>query len=53
MAWVDRVIRDSSKPDLFGKAAQMPKFEGKLSDEDIAALSAFVVARRAPQPEEG
>ncbi|MBK6919156.1 MAG: cytochrome b N-terminal domain-containing protein [Deltaproteobacteria bacterium] len=53
VAWVDRVIRDSSKPDLFGKAAQMPKFEGKLSDEEIAALSAFVVARRAPQPEEG
>ncbi|MBC8068290.1 MAG: cytochrome b N-terminal domain-containing protein [Deltaproteobacteria bacterium] len=45
-AWVERVIRDSSKPDLFGKNAQMPKFEGKLDDEQIAALSAFVVARR-------
>jgi ubiquinol-cytochrome c reductase cytochrome b subunit len=44
--WVERVIRDSSKPDLFGKEAQMPKFEGKLDDEQIAALAAFVVARR-------
>jgi ubiquinol-cytochrome c reductase cytochrome b subunit len=45
-AWVDRVIRDSSKPDLFGKAAEMPKFEGKLDDAQIAALAAFVVERR-------
>ena len=49
-AWVERVIRDSSKPDLYGEAAEMPKFEGKLSDEEIADLAAFVVAQRA-EPE--
>lgn len=51
LAWVERVIRDSSKADLFGSKAQMPKFQGKLSDEEIAALSAFVVARRSPPAE--
>lgn len=45
-AWVERVIRDSSKPDLFGKTAEMPKFESKLDDAQIAALAAFVVERR-------
>ncbi len=44
--WVERVIRDSTAADLFGKAAQMPKFATKLSDEEIAALAAFIVARR-------
>lgn len=44
-AWVERVIRDSSKPDLFGGKAQMPKFADKLSDEEIAALAAFVLDR--------
>lgn len=47
-AWVARVIRDSSKPDLFGERAEMPKFEGKLSDEEISQLAQFVVAQRAP-----
>jgi ubiquinol-cytochrome c reductase cytochrome b subunit len=46
-AWVERVIRDSSAIDLYGKKAQMPKFTGKLSDEEITALAAFIVARRA------
>jgi ubiquinol-cytochrome c reductase cytochrome b subunit len=46
-AWVERVIRDSSAADLFGEAAQMPKFKDKLSDADIAALAAFVVGQRA------
>ncbi len=48
LAWVERVIRDSSQPDLFGKAAQMPKFTDKLSDEEITSLAKFVVARRSP-----
>jgi len=48
--WVARVIRDSSKPDLFGEAAQMPKFgEDKLSEEQLAELAAFVVRQRAPK----
>jgi ubiquinol-cytochrome c reductase cytochrome b subunit len=46
--WVARVIRDSSKPDLFGEDAQMPKFgDDKLSDEQLAELAAFVVEQRA------
>jgi ubiquinol-cytochrome c reductase cytochrome b subunit len=49
-AWAARVIRDSSKPDLFGEAAQMPKFGDKLSDEQIEQLAAFVVSQRAAKP---
>ncbi len=45
-AWVERVIRDASAPDLFGKSAEMPKFAEKLDDAQIAALAAYVVARR-------
>ncbi len=53
LAWVERVIRDSSAIDLYGKAAQMPKFADKLTDEEITALSAFIVARRdVPEPGE-
>jgi len=48
-AWVMRVIRDSSKPDLFGSKAQMPKFEGKLSDAEIEQLAKLVTAQRAPK----
>jgi ubiquinol-cytochrome c reductase cytochrome b subunit len=51
-AWVARVVRDSSKPDLFGEEAQMPKFgEDKLDDEQLAELAAFIVRQRAkPEP---
>ncbi len=45
-AWVARVIRDDSKPDLFGENAKMPKFEEKLTDEEIEALAVFVVSQR-------
>jgi ubiquinol-cytochrome c reductase cytochrome b subunit len=49
-AWVARVIRDSSKPDLFGEAAQMPKFgEDELDEQALAELAAFVVEQRAPK----
>ncbi len=48
-AWVARVIRDSAADDLFGEYAAMPKFADKLSDEDIEALSAFVVGQRKPK----
>jgi len=48
--WIARVIRDSSKPDLFGEDAQMPKFgEDKLKEEDVKALAEFVVGQRAPK----
>ena len=53
-AWVMRVIRDSSKPDLYGDDAQMPKFEGKLSDEEIGQLADYVLATgRSDGQEEG
>jgi ubiquinol-cytochrome c reductase cytochrome b subunit len=45
-AWVARVIRDSSKDDLFGKEAKMPKFEGKLTDEEITMLAELVANQR-------
>jgi len=45
-AWVERVIRDSAAPDLFGKSAGMPKFGKKLSDPDIAALADLITAQR-------
>lgn len=41
-AWIDRVIRNSGGPDLYEGDAQMPRFEGKLSDAEIAQLAAFV-----------
>lgn len=40
--WIKRVIRDSSGPDLFEDGAEMPKFEGKLSDEQIDQLATLV-----------
>lgn len=50
VAWVGRVIRDSSAADLFGSEAQMPKFgEDKLSEEQVAALAAFIVRQRQSQ----
>lgn len=49
--WVARVIRDSSKPDLFGTSGKMPKFEGKLSDQEIDDLASFVVGQRALKAE--
>ncbi|MCH9687884.1 MAG: cytochrome b N-terminal domain-containing protein [Deltaproteobacteria bacterium] len=48
-AWVARIIRDSSQPDLFGEEAQMPKFgTDKIDDERLAELAAFIVRQRAP-----
>ncbi|PRP95405.1 Cytochrome b6 [Enhygromyxa salina] len=44
-AWIARVIRNSSQADLYGENAEMPAFEGKLSDEEIAALADYVYAQ--------
>jgi ubiquinol-cytochrome c reductase cytochrome b subunit len=44
-AWVARIIKDSSQADLYGDSAEMPKFEGKLTPEQIEALAEFVVSR--------
>ena len=49
-AWLIAVIKDSSKPTLFGKMAQMPKYEGKLTDQQIADLADFnCLDRTVPQ----
>lgn len=45
-AWVARVIHDSSKADLFGTNAVMPKFASKLGEQEIADLAAYVVSLR-------
>lgn len=50
VAWVARVIRSSSRPDLFGEAAQMPAFgEDKLDEAQLAELAAFVVRQRGAE----
>ena len=41
-AWVERVIRDSSAPDLFGEEASMPKFADKLTDSEILSLAHYI-----------
>lgn len=46
-AWIQRVIHDSSAEDLFGKAAGMPKFGKKLTEEEIRQLADFIAAQRS------
>jgi ubiquinol-cytochrome c reductase cytochrome b subunit len=45
-AWIQRILRDSSVPDLFGKTASMPKFGRRLTDEEIRQLADFVASQR-------
>lgn len=40
--WIARVIRNSAGPDLYEDSAEMPSFEGKLTDAEIEALAAYV-----------
>ncbi len=49
-AWVARIIQDSSAPDLYGETAEMPKFAGKLSQDEVAALARYIVEQRASAP---
>jgi ubiquinol-cytochrome c reductase cytochrome b subunit len=42
VAWIERVITDSSGPDLYEDGAEMPKFGKKLSKEQIHALAVLV-----------
>ncbi len=49
--WIGRVIRDSSQVDLYGKAAEMPSFAKKLSDEEIAMLAEYVDQQGLAKPE--
>lgn len=45
-AWVIDVIKDSSKPLFFGDEAQMPKYQDKLSDEQIEQLADLILQQR-------
>jgi ubiquinol-cytochrome c reductase cytochrome b subunit len=45
-AWLARVIKNSSEPDIYGSSGAMPKFQGKLTDEQIADLAKFVHSQR-------
>jgi ubiquinol-cytochrome c reductase cytochrome b subunit len=45
-AWIARVITDSSAPDLYGESAEMPKFGGKLTPEEIKSLAEFIYAQK-------
>jgi ubiquinol-cytochrome c reductase cytochrome b subunit len=50
-AWIERVITDPAGPDLYEDGAQMPSFEGKLSEESIALLAQLVYRQGlAPGP---
>ncbi|MEM6996040.1 MAG: cytochrome b N-terminal domain-containing protein [Myxococcota bacterium] len=50
LAWVVRVIGDPSQADLFGTESTMPKFESKLSKEEIEQLAQYVVAQNGDAP---
>ena len=48
VAWIARVIEDSSAPDLFADTAEMPKFKDKLDEAQITALAEFIAAQGEP-----
>jgi len=50
VAWITRIIRNSSEEDLFGDTAEMPKFGDKLSAEQIKALAEFIFSQRGVKP---
>src|SRR5207249_11476672 len=47
VGWLARMIHDASDPALFDGKNEMPRFAGKLSDDDVAALAALLRAERA------
>jgi mono/diheme cytochrome c family protein len=47
-AYVQAIIRDASAPALYGKRNRMPRFQGKLNDDEIATLARFVLGQRRP-----
>jgi len=51
--WIVRVLRNSSAEDLFGKSAAMPKFEGKLTPEQMTQLAELILAQRIAGKPEG
>ena len=48
LGWLTRLMRDGSAETLFSDHNEMPKFgPDKLSDEDVAALAAFIARQRS------
>lgn len=48
LEWIERLIRDGGAPTLFSDHNEMPKFgPDKLSDEEVAALAAFIARQRS------
>jgi ubiquinol-cytochrome c reductase cytochrome b subunit len=45
-AWIARVIKNSSEPDLYGDTAEMPKFGSKLTADEIKSLAEFINSQR-------
>ena len=45
--WVAAVIADAGHPLLFGDRNKMPKFRGKLTQEEIDDLAKFVIGQKA------
>jgi ubiquinol-cytochrome c reductase cytochrome b subunit len=41
--YVEKIIRESAVPELYGERAKMPKFSGKLTAVQIRLLAEFVV----------
>jgi mono/diheme cytochrome c family protein len=46
-AWIQRVMREASADDLYGKSSGMPKFGKKLTDEEIRQLADLIAAGRS------
>jgi ubiquinol-cytochrome c reductase cytochrome b subunit len=44
-AWVKAVIADAGHPLMFGEKNKMPKFKGKLTEQEIEDLARFVMKR--------
>ncbi len=42
LAWLVRIIENSSAADLYGESAEMPQFATKLKPPEIAALAQFI-----------
>lgn len=46
LEWISSMIKDSSQPHLFGDKAKMPKFGGKLTDEQVQQLAQLIYAKQ-------
>lgn len=51
--WIVRIVRNSGADDLFGKSAAMPKFEGKLTPEQMSQLADLILSQRSAEKPQG